>query len=83
MEKINSTKHVCQICGKGPVSGYNKPHSLHRTKRVVKPNTQRVQGQTVCTRCLRTSLKKISTGKQPVNFSENVPAVEANLSKND
>lgn len=46
----------CQICGKKPESGFNKPHSLHRTKRVIKPNIQKNQGQTICTRCLKTRL---------------------------
>jgi ribosomal protein L28 len=67
IQKLNknlmaSTKHVCQVCGKGPVAAYNKPHSMTRTKRVVKPNTQQVQGLTVCTRCMRTALKNLSKG---------------------
>lgn len=48
----------CQICGKGPVAGYNRPHSLHKTKRVVKPNVQKISGQVMCTRCLKTVIKK-------------------------
>jgi len=68
---LASKKHVCQVCGKGPVSAYNKPHSMTRTKRVVKPNTQQVQGLTVCTRCMRTSLK---------NISKNVPSSKSDLS---
>lgn len=31
----------CFLCGKGPTSSYNRPHSLHKTKRVVKPNLQK------------------------------------------
>jgi ribosomal protein L28 len=64
LNQMASTKHVCQLCGKGPVSAYNKPHSMHKTKTVVKPNTQSVKVQglrlTVCTRCLRTLSKKVS-----------------------
>ncbi|MCL5407434.1 MAG: 50S ribosomal protein L28 [Patescibacteria group bacterium] len=48
----------CQICGKKPVSGFNKPHSLHRTKKTVKPNLQKSAGSIVCTRCLRSNYKK-------------------------
>lgn len=31
----------CFLCGKGPKSAFNRPHSLHKTKRVVKPNLQK------------------------------------------
>lgn len=67
--QLSSLKHVCMVCGKGPVSGYNKPHSLKRTKTVKKPNTQKVrildEGNNilelnVCTRCMRTEVKKNS-----------------------
>lgn len=53
---------VCEICGKGPRTGYNVSHSHRKTKRRWLPNLQEVravQGGTVrkirvCTRCLRT-----------------------------
>jgi len=48
----------CPVCGKTATAGYNKPHSLHRTKRTVKPNIQKTHGQILCTRCLRTQTKK-------------------------
>lgn len=48
---------TCEICGKKPTIGYNKPHSLHRTKKIIKPNIQKKSGQKICTRCLRTGLK--------------------------
>jgi len=51
---------VCQICGKKETMGYNKPHSLHRTKRKIYPNIQKIGGKLICTRCLRTSVKKAS-----------------------
>lgn len=44
----------CEICGKTAASGYNRPHSQHATKRTIKPNLQKVNGQLVCTRCLKT-----------------------------
>ncbi|UCG65375.1 MAG: 50S ribosomal protein L28 [Deltaproteobacteria bacterium] len=55
---------VCEICGKGPVTGYNISHAHNKTKRRWYPNLQTVRvdikGQTkkmkVCTRCLRSGL---------------------------
>ena len=55
----------CEICGKGPMSGNNVPHSLQKTRRRWNPNVQKVtlteQGRTrkayVCTKCLRTMNK--------------------------
>ncbi len=52
---------VCEICGKGPVSGCNVSHANNHTKRRWLPNLQRVRalvdGRTrkirVCTRCIR------------------------------
>ncbi|PIE97821.1 MAG: 50S ribosomal protein L28 [Treponema sp.] len=53
--------NICEICGKGTVSGNNVSKSMHKTKRVWKPNLLKVkteiQGRTmtlkICTRCLR------------------------------
>ncbi|PIE60067.1 MAG: 50S ribosomal protein L28 [Desulfobulbus propionicus] len=53
---------VCEICGKGPVTGNNVSHAHNKTRRRWMPNLQRVRtvsrtGQTVrvnvCTRCIR------------------------------
>ena len=52
---------VCEICGKGPVSGNNISHAHNRTRRRWMPNLQRVRimvGQVkkqvyVCTGCLK------------------------------
>ncbi|MDR1070052.1 MAG: 50S ribosomal protein L28 [Gracilibacteraceae bacterium] len=52
---------VCAICGKGVTAGMNVSHSHIRTKRVWRPNLQRVRAIVngapvhirVCTRCLR------------------------------
>lgn len=70
LNQIKSTKHVCQICGKGPSAANNRSHSMRATKTVVKPNTQKVTIEepetqktvriNICTRCLRTSNKKSS-----------------------
>lgn len=56
----------CYICGKQRVIGNNVSHSNNKTKRVIKPNLQRIRIVTnkgnrrkyVCTRCLRTGLVK-------------------------
>lgn len=52
---------VCTVCGKHRVSGNNISHANNKTKRVFKPNLQKIRIQTkqgtkrqhVCTRCLR------------------------------
>ncbi len=51
----------CDVCGKGPMTGNLVSHSNIKTKRVTKPNIQRVKvvvdgtpkRMRVCTRCLR------------------------------
>jgi len=57
---------VCEICGKGHQVGMNVSHAHNRTKRILKPNLQRVRisrngGSAriyVCTRCLRSGRVK-------------------------
>lgn len=52
---------VCEICGKGPVTGCNVSHANNHSRRRWVPNLQRVRvavdGRTkrmrVCTRCIR------------------------------
>lgn len=56
---------VCEVCGKGPGTGYSVSFSHRRTKRRWLPNLHRAQilrdGRLVrlrvCTRCLRTQEK--------------------------
>ncbi|HUE76950.1 MAG TPA: 50S ribosomal protein L28 [Longimicrobiales bacterium] len=52
---------VCEVCGKGPVTGNNVSHANNRTRRRWLPNLQRVHIVTdrgerkhvrICTRCL-------------------------------
>lgn len=51
----------CEICGKGSMTGHSVSHSNIKTKRVTKPNLQRVKAVVhgeavrvrVCTRCIR------------------------------
>ena len=55
---------TCELCGKRPVSGNNVSHANNKTKRVFRPNLQRVRANLngthkrvrVCTRCLRSDL---------------------------
>jgi large subunit ribosomal protein L28 len=57
---------VCDICGKGPVTGNNVSHANNKTRRRFMPNLQKkritVGGTSkklkVCTRCLRTMRTK-------------------------
>ncbi|NTW73072.1 MAG: 50S ribosomal protein L28 [Eubacteriaceae bacterium] len=54
---------VCEVCGKGTVSGNQVSHSVRHTKRVWLPNLQKVRAivngtpkrLSVCTRCLRSN----------------------------
>lgn len=51
----------CDICGKGPVVGYNVSHANNHTKRRWLPNLQKVKAVvggktrkiTVCTKCIK------------------------------
>lgn len=59
---------VCEYCGKRPQTGMNVSHAHNRTKRMLKPNLQRVRATvngtprrvTVCTQCLRSG--KVTKG---------------------
>lgn len=57
---IDQTKNSprCSVCNKGTTMAYNRPHSLHRTKRIVLPNLQPDQKYgLICTGCKRTKNK--------------------------
>ena len=55
---------VCEVCGKGPMVGYNVSHAHNKTKKRWYPNLQRVRtmknGQIlrmrVCTSCIKSGL---------------------------
>lgn len=57
---------VCSICEKKKAVGNNVSHANNRTKRVFKPNLQRIRIQTpqgpkrvyICTRCIRSGRAK-------------------------
>jgi large subunit ribosomal protein L28 len=56
--------NTCELCGKGRLVGNKVSHSNIKTKRVQRPNLQRVHAVVdgspkrlrVCTRCLRSGL---------------------------
>jgi len=45
---------ICHMCSKTVTTGNNKPNSQHKTRRLIKPNIQKIRGMIICTRCLRT-----------------------------
>ncbi|HPL01355.1 MAG TPA: bL28 family ribosomal protein [bacterium] len=49
---------ICSICMKSKITGNNVSHSQTKSKRHFRPNLQKVNGVILCTRCLRTSVKK-------------------------
>ena len=60
---------VCDICGKGPITGHNVSHANNKTNRRWYPNLQRVRanfdGQVkralVCTDCIHSGrVKKVA-----------------------
>ncbi|MEX1052184.1 MAG: L28 family ribosomal protein [Patescibacteria group bacterium] len=51
----------CEICSKTTQSGYNRPKSLHKTKRLIQPNVQKWNGLLLCTRCRRSLKKQLPT----------------------
>ncbi len=52
---------VCEVCGKGPMSGNHVSHAHNKNKRRFLPNLQRIRVQTpegvkrmrVCTSCIQ------------------------------
>ena len=52
---------VCEVCGKKPMTGCNVSHAHNKTKKVFKPNLQKIKvdqngsarSMKVCTRCIR------------------------------
>jgi ribosomal protein L28 len=52
-----SIHDVCVLCAKMPQMGMHKPHSLQRTKKIVRPNLGKWSGLNVCARCRKTMAK--------------------------
>ncbi len=58
----------CDICGKGPLVGNNVSHSHKKTKRVFRPNIQKIKAEidgkvkriNICSKCLKSNkVKKV------------------------
>ncbi|MGM0364943.1 MAG: 50S ribosomal protein L28 [Actinomycetota bacterium] len=58
----------CYVCGKGPMFGNNVSHSHKKTRRVFKPNIQKIKAEiggkvkniNICSRCLKSNkVKKV------------------------
>ena len=55
----------CQVCGKGPLFGHNRSHSMRATRKISQPNVFKrnilIKGEekrvNICARCLRTQMK--------------------------
>lgn len=55
----------CEMCGKGPMFGNRRSHSMRATRHKFKPNLQRVRiyengvfvRKTLCTKCIKTLAK--------------------------
>lgn len=65
---ILTIKDLCAICGKTPQVGLNRPHSQHKTKRVIRPNLGKWQGLHICAKCRKALAKpdrvrKVNTPK--------------------
>lgn len=54
---ILTNLNVCALCGKLPQMGLNRPHSQHKTKRVVRPNLGKWNGLTICASCRKSFAK--------------------------
>jgi ribosomal protein L28 len=52
--KASKENLYCQLCGKTAQSANNRPKSLHKTKRLMKPNLQKWNDLMICSRCRRT-----------------------------
>ncbi len=57
LKKVVNKSKRCEICGKTTTSSYNRPNSLHHTKRKIYPNLQKKNNKLICTKCLKTSEK--------------------------
>ena len=60
-QEVQQMANVCDVCGKKPMTGCNVSHAHNKTKKVFKPNLQKVRAvqngsvkaMKVCTRCIR------------------------------
>lgn len=68
---ILTMNDICAICGKTPQMGLHRPHSLHKTKRVVRPNLGQWNGLAICAKCRKAMVK-------PEHIKKTHPAPAAN-----
>ncbi len=69
---IVTMNDICVICGKTPQSSSTRPHSLHKTKRLVRPNLGKWQGLNVCARCRKSIAKpdRVRKVNEPLTKAE-------------
>lgn len=68
---IITMKDVCAVCGKTPQMALHRPHSLKKTKKVVRPNLGAWQGLNICAKCRKTLSKPARVRKvQPAVTAE-------------
>lgn len=60
---ILTIKDVCALCGKQPQVALNRPHSQHKTKRLVRPNLGKWQGLYMCAKCRKALAKPVRVRK--------------------
>lgn len=67
----------CELCGKSTGSGYNRPKSLHKTKRQIHPNIQKWNGLQICTRCRKTINKELAANEKSTLNEATIQKTEA------
>jgi ribosomal protein L28 len=60
-----NTFRQCQISGVSSRVGYNRPKSLHKTKRLIHPNIQKWHGLLITNRVRRTLERQLNKQTQP------------------
>ena len=71
-----SERDICAICGKHPQMAYNRPHSQHKTKKIVRPNLTKFMGAVlICAKCRKAMLKPESTRPVRPSTVTTTPAV--------
>lgn len=50
----------CATCGKGPVAGRARSHSMRSTNRTVWKNLQQTKAGIFCTKCMKTKARTLA-----------------------
>ena len=69
--KVINIQDICFSCGKIPQMALNRPHSQHKTKKIVRPNLGPWQGGQICAKCRKAIAKPIRVRKY--NVASNSP----------